>query len=233
MRIIRDVQLATYTLVPMEVSEQELIHEIAASLKPGDKMAYNGRTREDDKFSIVHLNAGGREEQQSKTDGGLTVCQTVYSGGVKLTLRGSTEEDKYEVNGIRNTCYFGSGGLVFLGTVPVDGKVALVTTADYCKLCGAAMIDSGRCEWKVCSACADKCDHRYERGAIHGSGVDIGVGEFCQVCGLGKPDPVKLSLLEHHLAAERELGVTVVYRDTPLSPAQLDYLQKIARAPFN
>lgn len=216
MRVIRDEKLATYTLVPIEQEEEQILASIAATIQTGDKLSYGGRGRdgEDDKFCTVHL----------------------HIGGVELVLGGSTEDDKYEVNGIRNTCYFGSGGLIFLGVVEVDGKKAIVTTAKYCKQCGGAMINCFACEWGICDACAAKCEHLYERGSIHGPKIDIGMGEFCGLCGRGKPKAEgerEKSQLEHHLAVERELGVKVIYKNTPLTPSQIDYLQKVAAASNN
>jgi len=238
MRIIRNERLATYTLVPVESEEQQILASIAAVLKPGDKMSYGGRRRDGDgdEFCAVCLHAGAQTEVQSKTEGRITVTQNVHVGGVELVLRGSTEDDKYEVNGIRNTCFFGSSGLIFLGEVEVDGKQAIITTAKYCKFCGGAMISYLACEWSICDACAAKCEHEYKRGPVHGPEIDIGMGEFCRLCGRGKPKAEgerEKSQLEHHLAVEHELGVNLIYKNTSLTPSQIDYLQKVASAPNN
>lgn len=218
MKIIRDKQLATLTFVPVEVDEEQVIASIAAMLKPEDKLSYGGRGRDgdDDKFCTVHLHAGGREEKRSETSGNVTMHRTVHVDSVELVLRGSTEEDKHEVGCIRDTCYFGSGGLIFIGKTEVDGKKAIITTAKRCKHCGAGMIRYSDCEWSTCDTCAAKCEHNYVRGAIHGGGTDIGAGEFCDKCGRGKPKAEgerEKSIIEHHLAAEKELGVNVLYKD--------------------
>ncbi len=236
MKIVRDKQLATLTLVPVELDEEQVIASIAAMLKPEDKLSYGGRGQDgdDNKFWTVRLHAGARKERQSKTEGRITVTQDVHVGGVELVLRGSTEEDKYEVNSIRNTCFHGgSSGLIFLGTLEVDGKTAIVTTAKRCKHCGAQMIRYDDCEWNTCDACAVKCEHNYVHGAIHGGNTDIGVGEYCNKCGRGKPKAEgerEKTLIEHHLAAERELGMHVVYKDgPPMTPNQAVEFRRRAR----
>lgn len=236
MKIIRDKQLATLTFVPVEVDEEQVIASIAAILKPEDKLSYGGRERDgdDDKFCTVNLHAGAREEREGKTECNVTVTRDVHVGGVKLVLRGSTEEDKHEVGRIRDTCYFGSGGLIFIGETEVDGKKAIVTTAKRCKHCGAGMIRYSDCEWSTCDACAAKCEHNYVRGMIHGGGVgDMGVGEYCDKCGRGKPKAEgerERSVIEHHLAVERELGVNVIYKDGfPINPQQAVEVNRLVR----
>lgn len=241
MKVIRDEKLATYTLVPIDKEEEEILISIIKLLKVGDGLSYGGRGRDgdDDKFCMVHLHAGARRERQTKTEGNSSVTRWVHIGGVELLLRGSTEDDKYEVNGIRNICYFGSGGLIFLGEIEVNGKKAIVVTAKYCKVCGRAMINLVACEWSVCDDCDAKCEHAYVRGAVHGGGLEIGVREFCQKCGRVKPKSKGESMideksqLDHHLAVERELGFKVVYKDTLLTPSQIDYLRKVVSAPYN
>jgi hypothetical protein len=193
MKIIRDEQAATWTLVPVEASEEQVITDIIAILKPEDRIFYDGRDQDgdDDKFSVIYLYAGARKEKQDKTvNKNIINTRSIYIGGVKLILRGSTKKDKYEVNGIRNTCYFGSGGLIFLGGTEVDGKKAVITTAKRCKHCGAGMIDLVSCEWSTCDACAAKCEHNYDYGFVHGRGREIGMDDFCDKCGRVKP-PIK------------------------------------------
>ncbi|MBI4088035.1 hypothetical protein HY418_01475 [Candidatus Kaiserbacteria bacterium] len=235
MKIIRDKQLATLTLVPVEADEEQVIASITAMLKPEDKLSYGGRGRDgdDDKFCTVHLHAGGRVEGKRETQGNVTTIRTVHVDSVELVLRGSTEEDKHEVGRIRDTCYFGSGGLIFIGETEVDGKKSIITTAKRCKHCGAGMIRWSNCEWGTCDACAAKCEHNYVRGAIHGGGTDIGVSEFCNKCGRVKPKSEgerEKSRLEHHLAAEREVGINVLYKDGPsVTPRQAVEVGRLAR----
>lgn len=216
MRIIRDNQKATLMFVPVEVAEEQILTHIAAILKPEDKLSYSGRERDsdDERFCTVRLHAGGRKEVRSENSGNLTMCRTVHVDSVELILKGTTEEDKNEVSSIRNMCYFGSSGLIFIGEVEMDGKKAIVTTGLRCKHCGAGMIQYSDCEWKTCDACAAKCEHNYVHGAIHGGGTDIGVGEFCNKCGRCKPKlegEQEKSVIEHHLDAEHEGVVDAIF----------------------
>ena len=238
MRIIRDEKSATLTFVPVEMAEEQIVASIAAILKPEDRLSYGGRSQDGDdaKFCIIHLHAGGREEWRAETCGGMTVHHTVHIDSVELVLRGSTEEDKHEVGRIRDMCFFGSSGLIFICETEVDGKRSIVTTGLRCKHCGAGMIRYNDCEWKTCDACAAKCEHNYVRSMIHGGGLDIGIGEACNKCGRGKPKTEggrEKTQLEHHLAVERELGVNIIYKNTPLTPSQIDHLQKVVSAPNN
>jgi len=190
MRIIRNKQLATLTFVPVDVNEEQVINSIVEILKPEDKMSYGGRDQDgnDDKFCVVYLHAGSHDEEKSVTRGNVTYIRTEYIGGVKLVLRGTTEEDKHEVNRIRDTCFFGSNGLIFIGVTEVDGKKAIVTIGKRCKLCKAGMIRYNDCEWSICDKCAARCEHNYVLGMVHGRGVvgGTGIGFFCDKCGRAK-----------------------------------------------
>jgi len=228
MRVIRDAELATWTFVPVSSAEEQVLSSIAATVKPGDKMGYNGRSDDSEGYCAVRLHAGGHQEDIKE---GNVTRMGVWMGGIDFVLEGSDVADKQEVGCIRDTCFFGTGGLIYLGSIEVEGKKAIVVTGSYCKLCGAAMIGL-LCEWKVCDACSAKCSHQWERGMVHGgSAGDIGVGEYCTICGRGKPrangEP-EPSQLERHLAVEREFGVQIIYKDTGLTPSQIAHLQQMA-----
>lgn len=235
MKIIRDEKLATLTLVPIGQNETEIITSITEILKPGDKLSYGGRGSDgnDNKFCIVHLHAGAREERQNKTVGSTTFWHSVHVGGVHLVLRGSTENDKSEVGRIRDACFFGAGGLIYIGETELNKTKSIITTAMRCEHCNSNMLERVECEWRTCNACAAKCMHDYERGPIHGGGIDIGVGEFCSKCGRGKPKTKgerKKSLIEHHLAVGKELGINVIYKDSFLkTPRQAAIFERLMR----
>lgn len=233
MKIIRNKELATLTFIPMDVDEQEIIASIAAILKPGDKLSYGGKNRDgdDDKFCAIDLYAGAREEMETKIEGNITVVQNVHVGGVKLVLRGSTEDDKREVGSIRDTCYFGSDGLIFIGETEADSKKCIITTGKLCKYCNARMISCSDCESGICAACAVRCPHNYVRGAIHGGSANIAVGEFCAHCNRVRPKSEskrEKSLIEHHLAVEKELGIKIFYKggfpNTPRQALEFEHL---------
>lgn len=57
---------------------------------------------------------------------------------------------------------------------------------------------------------------------------DLGVGEFCSQCGVSKPmqeDKSPLTQIntqaERHLQTEIELGLTVLYENSPFRPADV------------
>ena len=187
MKIIRNNQMATWTLVPISDEEKQIVASIATILKPEDKLSYGGRQRDDkdDKFCVLNFHVNARQERQTKAEENHTITRSVYIGGIKLVLRGSTEEDKHEINRIRDTCYFGSGCLIFLDETEIDDHKAIVTTAKRCKHCNARMIQYYECGWSTCDACAKKCEHNYVHKITLGGGTNIGVGEFCDKCGRG------------------------------------------------
>lgn len=234
MRIIRDGQAATWTFLPVTASEEQAIATVLAMLKPEDKLAYEGRCtdKEDDRFCTIRLSAGVHREERQQVDGFLTIIHDVCVDGAGLFVCGSTEEDKKEVGFVRDTCYWGSSGLIFLGTTQVDDKLAIVTTAKRCKHCNAGMIWYYECESNTCNACAAKCEHTYVHGVVHGGGVDIGMGEFCSKCKRGKPRAEgerKKTPIEGHLAVERELGVHVIYPEGLMTPKHVVYARRVAR----
>lgn len=238
MKVIRDVQSGTWTLVPVESAEEQVLDSIIAAIKPGDKLGYNGRSDDGEEYGEsyckVRLHAGGHQEDVKK---GNVTYRGVWVGGIDFVLQGSGRENKLEVGSIRDTCFFGSGGLIYLGSFEVDGKRAIVITASHCKICGGTMVGMVSCEWAVCDNCAAKCTHQWIHGAVHGGGAgDIGFGEYCGLCGRGKPkvgDEPEKSQLEHHLEVERELGIQIIYKDTGLTPRMVAYLQKLASEEAN
>lgn len=210
MKIIRNEESQTWTLVPVEDGETEVLTSIVAMLKPEDELSYGGRSRDDGESCKLHLHVGANREPRIETRGNVTIERTVYVGGVELVLRGSTEEDKNEIWSVRYGAVY--SGLIFLGEIEVDGKKAIIVTAGRCKHCGAALLNP---EWQTCDTCAAKCEHNYVKGAVHGGSTDIGVGEFCDICGRGKPRPEgerEKSLIEKHLEVEKELGILVSHK---------------------
>ncbi len=236
MQILTNAEDAILTFVPVTDEETETIAAIAKTTEVDEKLKYGGRGKDpdDEDFCTVFLHAGGESEWVTEQKSpNFSVTQEQFTGDTKLELVGSTTDDKYAVGSIRNTCYFGSGGLIFLGETTHEGKQAINVTAARCKHCAANMIDYGRCEWKTCSKCADACDHKYERGMVHSPGLDVGMGEFCTKCGCGKPreeDEREKSVIEQHLAVEEELGMTVLYKNgPPNTPKYALQLGRLAR----
>ncbi len=234
MKIIRNEELATWTLVPVEEGEAETLASVVAMLKPEDRFGYGGMRHggEDGKSCLVYLHVGAeRREKKEIVSEHLTFITHPYEGGIELVLGGSTEEDKKEMWGIRYGCCYG-GGLIFLGETEIDGKKAIITTAGCCKHCGAALLEP---EWKTCDTCAAKCEHDYVKGAVHGGGMDIGVGEFCDKCGRSKPrsdGEREKTVIENHLEVEKELGIPVFHKvgDIPfVSSQEIVKVNRLAR----
>lgn len=228
MRIVRDNENGILTFVPMTLVEMIKVAQVAKTLKPSGKLVYGGVERFDRQGEIkrIRLHIGSKEEEVTthyKEGGSLT--RSVHIGGITLGLMGSTEKDRQEVDTIRDLCFFGTGDLVLKGVVRVGWKTSLVVTGSYCKLCHNPMVTPIECEWKVCDKCTATCDHNYIKGAVHGGGIDIGLGYFCDKCGRGKAlteIEKHMSVLDHHLAVEKELGVNIFYKNGPFAtPSEL------------
>lgn len=221
MRILRNDDAQTWELQPTTPREAEVLTSVLCVLKRGQRMEFHGSRNGGDGHTIaIRFNAGG--EPIEVTNRGGWIRYTKYTGGVTWWLE-TTPDNRAELWSIRNTCYIGSGGLIFLKPVKHDREYSLIFTAKYCKLCGAPMLDAGRCEWATCWACVERCDHQWERGAIWGR-VDIGVGFFCGTCGVGKPDDEEANTktsLDHAVAAEQELGIIVWNKRLGMTASQV------------
>lgn len=176
MRIIRNDQLATWTFVPIEKGEQEILDVIARTLNPAKRemLVYGGREEDDEdrRFFKIHLFAGAYRAIRD-----LIFSQDfVFLGGVELVLCGSSDKDKHEVGCIRGVCFVSSCDLIFLDVVWIGRKRCLLVTAKYCKFCGATMIDFDGCYSGVCNYCAEKCEHLHRWGRANSD------REFCVRC---------------------------------------------------
>lgn len=217
--ITRNDEKGIWSLVPATSNEAETLSSVANFLPVGTKMSYMGRETDPDDGNALALsfNAGGKGSRVTK--GSATSID--YVGGVSFTLVGTTPEDKEELKGMRDTCYMASSGLILIEILRASrAQPGLLFTAEFCKHCNAPMIKMGRCEWKTCDACVDKCDHDWKTGAIHGGGIDIGVGEACRYCGIRKPksdnEPEK-SPLAHALAyQEFDPDTILIYNGVPV-----------------
>lgn len=231
MKLIRDEKAATFTLVPVEQSELDLFAQLLPQLKKGDTFTYGGR-EQDGEYCKVHFHFGSTPKEKVTTSGSVTFHETVEEGGIHLVIAGSTDDDKGEVGYLRDSCYFGASSPIFLDTVEVDGVKAMVITLKLCKHCQAPMISLCSVEWSTCPACAEKCEHEYEQGLVHGGDAGSGaVGEFCTKCGRSRPrskgERVKTDA-ENKVEVEQKLGIQWSYTNTPLTPAQIVAAEKAA-----
>lgn len=106
-----------------------------------------------------------------------------------IVVMASTDDGECDIRAIRDAVYFGGGGLTLLNHEEVDGKPSAQVCVTFCKHCQAPLIDMGRCEWKTCEACVDKCEHEYQEGATHGGPAGtLAVSAYCKKCGRGNPN---------------------------------------------
>lgn len=218
MKVISNQKAGTLTLVPTAKAEKKVVGQIIKVSKPGDLLDYDGRRTDPETGRTVMLtfHANAERKQVKVQQGNLTIISHEFVGGVKLELTASDQQSLDAIRSLRNAVYFGSGGIIFLDSEMVDGKQAVTVTVQQCKHCKANLISRHACEWSTCDACAAKCDHKYIYGAVHGgSAGDIAMGEYCEKCGRGKPEPKgtrQKDQIERELQVEREMGVTVLYK---------------------
>ncbi|MFA6294849.1 MAG: hypothetical protein WC666_00305 [Candidatus Paceibacterota bacterium] len=231
MKVIRNDKVATLTLVPVEKDEHELFTHLIPILKKGDKFIYGNR-EDDGNYCKINLYFGSTVKPRTQVKNNVTIEDTVMVGGVRLTLKGTTNGDKSVICGLRDSCYFGGCSPIFLNTSDVDGVKSIVITLGFCKHCQAQMISCLECEWLTCNACATKCRHKYERGMIHGGVAGTGaMGKFCKKCGRTKPRPknerVKTDA-ENKVEIEQKFGIIWNYTNVPFTPAQIVAAEKAA-----
>src|SRR3989344_726851 len=109
MRVISDEKSGTWTFISVESAEEQVLASVISTLKPGDRLGYNGRSTDENGSRKVHLHAGGCQKDIKR--GNITHIG-VWVGGIDFVLRGSTKSDDLEVRSIRDTCYFGHGWLI-------------------------------------------------------------------------------------------------------------------------
>lgn len=236
MKVIRNNQAGTLTFVPVVKAEQRVVNRIIKVSKSGDLLKYGGR-RSDPKTGytvMLTFYAKAKQKKVTKQTGNITTITNEYVGGVKLELVASDKDSLKAIGSLRDAVYFSSGGITFLDSEVVEGKKAITITVKRCQHCRANLISRHTCEWKTCDACAAKCNHNYVYGMVHGgSAGNMAMGEYCDMCGRGKPEPEgarEKGQIERELQVERELGVTVVYKQGPIkSPRQAIKLLRTAR----
>lgn len=240
MKIIRDETLATLIFVPVARNEKRWISLLVKTLKVGDLIKYDGRKddREDDRFCDIHLRFGkwSKKKIAEKLRSAAGYPWSKVSGGHKLQVRGSTEEDRHEVNSIRdNVCAL--PGLFFLGKTKVDGQQAIIITIQFCKHCGEQMIEHCSPFSATCNACATKCEHQWRDGLVSGGGFPgATAGKVCEKCGRVKPltrRQKKMTQAERAIEVERKLGFKTIYKNTPLTPQQIVHREQAAHASGN
>ena len=208
MRVLKQVDAGVITLIPADDAERGTWSTALARFYIGDLLTYVSRSGADPR-DPYHM----RMALRFKTSAG------------PIELVASDEESEKAVRGLRDAIFFGGGGLIFTAETWVDGARAFAFTIGRCKICNNPIIMMHECEWKTCKACKEKCEHVYERGAMHGGGRDLFVGEFCSKCGTNKPtsvDEPEPPVIDQHIAVVEELGIQVLYHNYPgLGPHEL------------
>lgn len=175
MRISEDLKNGVWQFRSSTKEEAKQLEEIARVIPLGGVIKYDGRNDDtslahetDELFVLVYLKYEVDGEQR------------------RMVLQGTTVEDKYIVNGIRNCLFFGSPKLVLVKIGSEEDPVLIFATAA-CKICGKRIADRLECEWRVCDACANKCEHTYEIGLLVGGDAGLSAGRYCTKCGRANP----------------------------------------------
>ena len=235
-KIIRDETLATLTFVPVERNEKRWVSLLLKTLKVGDLIKYDGREDDehDHRFCDIHLRFGrwSKKKTAERLVNAAGYPWSKVTGGYKLRVRGSTEEDRREVNSIRdNVCALGR--LFFLGKTMVDGQQSIIITIQLCKHCGGQMIEHCSPFYATCDACSAKCEHQWKDGLVTGGGLPgATAGKVCEKCGRVKPltrRQKKMSQAERAIEVQRKLGFRTIYKNTPLSPQKIVEVEKAVR----
>lgn len=143
MRILRNADQGTYYIVPVSEDEKALTETLLSDIPLLSKLAYAGRTERD----------GESMRLRFKSD-----------GSISLEISASDTESEDALSTMRDMCFFGgTGGLIFLSAVSVEGVRALSCTGGFCKLCSKPMIGISVGEDAVCVTCSEtNCTHEFE-----------------------------------------------------------------------
>lgn len=198
MKVIRDIAAGTVTFLPSTNIERGALEWIASTTPISARFKYLGYDEPVHNDLELRFRFGDR------------------TGSFHLDVRGDAEDDRKTVGALRDVLFYGSGELIFLGAPSYDGIRGALLTAGYCKHCSATMIDRVSCEWDTCDACAARCAHEYERGAVHGGHALVEINEYCVRCGRVQPSDQPPRTAEDQIReAEQELGVIVLENASP------------------
>lgn len=95
----------------------------------------------------------------------------------------SSLEDNQVLRGLRDAIYFSRGVELVMEKVENDEYFLSICKCQHCQKNIANIWET---EWKTCNECAEKCEHEYKVGPVHGPGVTIAAGRFCKKCGRGE-----------------------------------------------
>lgn len=219
-------EMGLWTLIAVSEDEATLVSNATALLQVKDKIIYRGSSsnRETRELKHIRFHVGGKPEQKiTRNPSGGSTHETIYVGGVEVIVEPSTPYSRMVMGGMRDTCFFADGCIYFIEASSIQGLPTIVCTGSFCKHCNSPILKPGRCEWHTCDACVEKCEHEWKEGSVHGGDAgDLGLGQYCGKCGIGKPNGIsKLPISVQHLMLQKQYGMTVMYSDLGLTPEQV------------
>lgn len=172
MNIERNAEAGTMLFLASRDSEDDMLAKVGFYCMPGCYLRYDGCQRGDD-ASISALS--------------LYACGLLRRCAVQVTVRGDTARDCEELVHIRDICYWGTGGVIFLRSAVINGRAGIVITGGHCRVCHAEVIGHKESVWSVCASCAAKCSHHYDRGVVYSSRRRVEMRRLCLKCGRISP----------------------------------------------
>ena len=186
MRIIEDCKAGTFTLIPVNFGERMLVKKLLDTVNRNLKYEYHGHAKNSTEESkVLRFNVGGTPYRKVMFYNGKKLGTTDgYKGGTNFRVRASDEESREALGGIRDMCFFASGGLLFLREAQVDNTRSIVCTGAFCKSCGSPIIGiSAARENLICSECSDgKCEHEYKKTVLLTPTFGLIETEACTKC---------------------------------------------------
>lgn len=194
MRILEDRKAGIFTLIPLNFGERMLIDKLLAKATRRLKFMYNGHAKGSTaEANILQFNVGGTHYRKALFLNGKRCGSTGgFKGGTTFRVRASDEESRHALGGIRDMCFFASGGLIFLREDRVAGARSLVCTGNFCKICESPIIGvSAESENRICDQCADtRCEHEYRQTVLLTPAFGLIETESCAKCKRMSPSAV-------------------------------------------
>jgi hypothetical protein len=232
MEIRRDDCAGCFILCPTDAAESDMLQKVIDAALQGMPFTYGGRDKDSSSEGFcLYFNLGGRRDlQETRLAESIIGIETVHTGGVNFTLRGTTPQDRRVLGSIRDSCFFGCG-IHYLGVAETQGKTALHVNNGSCVRCAKSMIGLRAAAYPVCDACAKICEHVYIRGTIFGGSLSgLSMGRYCTACGSAHPEDVERLLKApqewREFWVEAELGITIRDRSTGLTPGEIIQLMR-------
>lgn len=137
--------------------------------------------------SLPLLGYGGKHDAE---DGRIAYLIFKFPDGQPFTLTPTDEEDKDNIGRLRDSIYWGGGGLLLREKVGEEGQnFAVRFTITQCIQCGRDITKRSEAEWEICASCKAVCVHDWKQGYVHGGRAgDLSIGQYCTKCGVGNQE---------------------------------------------